>query len=489
MSVKRFVIVALVALILWPAAGWVFLYSTADRVAHNAEAAINDLVTQHSNWQLTTTQVNYQLGIIPAVQLHNASLHIPNLDEPLQISSATLTGRWYSLWLFSWLPDRVVIHHSQWIQSASEYTTADLTHAWAITEALPRLQAPFVRLRAIDIQQLDVTLYDPDTATLVDATVSAELSRVRGQEYQLQSIADLRGDGWVDHGFAELQMEWGLRRDDLPVRLISLDASLEVHSSSREFGIYRWEAQAEQLYMNPGTQHFEARDLIFSDARSLGRDEALPLETGVRWALINAEGTLATEPVSNAQEHWRAATVRRAQVERPRSEWVEDLQWIQQYDQWNTRAPGTTGRTEISWQARLNHPELRQVLVQLNQQQSSDNTLDRWRAEPANIAIDITGVQTNHVLRGRADALSDLNNRTLHLNRLELSEQSGNDTYWLYGHLRLDDNRLSFDDLIGAERGTVANPYQPLRFWADCYDQHDTSAVLSLMDCSASLRP
>src|SRR5690554_2003405 len=180
MSVKRFVIVALVALILWPAAGWVFLYSTADRVAHNAEAAINDLVTQHSDWQLTTTQVDYQLGILPAVQWHNASLHIPNLDEPLQISSATLTGRWYSLWLFSWFPDRVVIHHSQWIQTASEDTTADLTQAWAIAEALPRLQAPFVRLRAIDIQQLDVTLYDPDTATLVDATVSAELSRVRG---------------------------------------------------------------------------------------------------------------------------------------------------------------------------------------------------------------------------------------------------------------------------------------------------------------------
>ncbi|WLD58937.1 hypothetical protein NFC81_03895 [Salinispirillum sp. LH 10-3-1] len=488
MSVKRFVIVALVALILWPAAGWVFLYSTADRMAHQATAALHDLVIQHSDWQLTTTQVGYRLGIVPAVQLHNASLHIPGLDDPLQISNASLTGRWYSLWLFSWLPDRVVIHHGQWIQSASEQTAVDLTQAWAIAEALPRLQAPFVRLRAIDIQQLDVTLYDPDTATLVDATVSAELSRVRGQEYQLQSIADLRGDGWVDHGFAELHVEWGLRRDDLPVRLISLDANLEVHSSSREYGIYRWEAQAAQLYVNPTTQHFEARDLAYSEARSFGREESLPLETGVRWALINAEGTWAKVPVANAESRWRAATVRRAQVERPRSEWVEDLQWIQQYDQWNTRAPGTTGRTEISWQARLNHPELRQILVQLNQQQSSDNTLDRWRAEPANIAIDVTGQQTNHVLRGRADALSDLDNRTLHLNRLELSEQAGIDTYWLYGHLLLDDNQLSFDDLIGSERGTTANPYQSLRFWADCYDQHASSVVLSLMDCSASLR-
>lgn len=478
----RFIIVALCALVLWPAAGWFYLHGSGERIAHNADTTLQHLLAQHSDWQLTTSQVDYQPGLIPAVSLRNTELSIPGLDEPLQIGSARLTGRWYSLWLFSWLPDRVVVQQAQWMQSVSDQTHAELSHGWSIAKALPRLQAPFVHLRAIDIQQLDITLFDPKTATLVDAILSAEIRRKRGQEYQLQSIVDLRGDGWVDHGFAEVQMEWGLRRNDLPVRVINLEATLEVHSSTRAYGIYRWDAQADQLYLNPESKRFEARDLAYGQARSLGRDDALPIETGQRWALMQAQGT----PNEN---RWQAATVRRAIVEQPRSAWVEDLQWIQQYDNWNTRAVSTTGRTEISWQARLNHPELRQVLVQLNQQQSDGNTLDRWQAAPANVAIDITGQQTNHVLRGRADVLSDLAERTLHLTRLEMSEQAGNDTYWLYGHLLLDSNGLSFDDLIGPERGLDANPYRPPEFWADCYDQTDSSAVLSFMRCRASQRP
>lgn len=491
MRFRHLLIAGLLVLGFWPSAGWLWLHHQSDHLT----AQMNTWATEHlahlNESHRQPVEFTYRPRLLPQFTLQNSEFMLPVTAEPITIVSATLHARWYSLWVFRWLPQRLDIHQAHLLQPMAEDSQLTAADLWAILDGLPELESVFQVLPSMDVQQLNLTLYDPMTANLVDASIQAFVRRSKSNDYRLSSVVDIQGDGWVEHGFGELQAEWHLLADAssaASIHLQRVNAKLEVHSATRTYGIYRWDAHLEQVRVNPLARTFAAKEFSFSHGAAAGRAETEPHEIGERTAWLSMTG-------GNESADWSAEILRRANVVRPRSAWINDVIWSLQYEQWtpDSLSEHSIGRTEIGWQATLNHPHLARVLVQLNTPANSNRligtpSLTQWRAEPANVAIDITTTERNYVLRGRANAASNVDQHQLQLNNMALEEVFGRDAYWLYGHLYATPEGLSIDDLIGPERGTEANPQVEFPAWADCLGLTEQTMVSQILHCAAQYR-
>lgn len=496
MPYRRYVTISVVILMLWPTLGWLWLHQQGDRIAGNTAAWFSDHITQHLGTAWQSTEFVYQPGILPRLSLQNASFLLHGTSEPLSLTNATLRPRWYSPWVFQWLPQRLDIHQASLLLPVAQDSQLTEAELWVLLDQLPKLQPFFQTLPSLDVQQLKLTLYDPTTVDVADVTIQALLRRNKDQDYTLSLVADLQGDGWVEHGFGEIQSEWQLlpaassegSSATASINIQRLSAQLEVHSSTRTYGIYRWDTFIEQFKGNPQTRTFTAKEFATSQGATEGRDPTVPHEIGERAVWQGMTGGV------NPQD-WSAEILRRAHVVRPQSTWVTDLIWTLQYEQWSNTPESnqSIGRTEVGWQATVNHPLLSRVLVQLHTPAHSDRlsavpTLTRWQADGANVAIDIKTPQRNYVLRGQANALSDLDQHQLQLHNLALEEVAGQDAYWLYGHLNAIPEGLSMDDLIGPERGIQANPFVDFSTWANCIDPTESVMVIQILRCAEQHR-
>ena len=463
--------------IVWPLVGWLALYSQYERQTA-ADISLPTPVLEGTEFRLETGQTHLRLFPIPAIEMYNARIHVDGLDEPLRLAHATWRSRWYSPWVFQWLPERFIIRQGQLLQNAPLNDPELQKNVWSTIRLFHKSRALLGDFQALEIERFDITLFDPDTEHVVDLGLAGELRQTIGG-LELQSITDISGDGWVDHGFMRLHGRWTPAEDlDAPVLLQSVDAHLEFASLTRDFGLYQWSAEAENLRFNPAEETIRADYLVLGTGRSDGADTASHGEYGERTA-INQLVWRSDDPL------WRAANVQRAVAMQPHSETVSDVRWLLDSEQWRTGGNDQVGRTQLTWELNLHAQPLDQVRVQMIQAGGRAPSLDRWEGDNAEVTISAFSDQLTQSMTGWARASSDIGARTLAITDGEFTEsrQEG-DTLWLFGDLRIDREGMTLSDMSGTLRGESVERRESLATWLDCWSDWSPLLIAVITQCT-----
>ncbi len=466
--------------IVWPLIGWLALYSQYERQTA-AEMSLPTPVFEETAIRLETGRTHLRLFPIPAIELYNARVHVDGLDEPLRLAHATWRARWYSPWVFYWLPERFIIRQGQLLQDAP---LADINLQDSIRDGsryFHKSGAILGEFQALEIERFDLTLFDPDTEYVVDLALAGELRRTVGG-VELQSITDISGDGWVDHGFLRLHGRWTPAEDlQAPVLLQSLDAHLEFASLNRAFGLYQWSAEAENLRFNPDTESIRADYLVLGTGRSDGGDSADYREYGERTAINRLVWR-------GDDTYWQAEDLQRAVALQPHSERVSDVRWLLDSEQWRTGGSNQVGRTQLTWELNLRAQPLDQVRAQIIQAGGRASSLDRWEGDNAEVTISAISDQLTQSMTGWASVTSDLETGQLLITDGEFTEsRQAGDTLWLFGDLLVDDDTLTLNDMSGTLRGEPVYRQAGLETWLDCWGDWSPLLIAVITQCTEPL--
>lgn len=464
-------------LLVWPLLGWFALYTQFETAS--GEKGDLTLLADHPELTWSSEQITLRLFPVPRLELTNSTLSLRQLPEPLTVDLATWRARWYSPWAFQWLPDRLVVHQGSGIQPAELDQLPETDWAWQLTPLLRTADLWLKDLPAVEIESLALTLFDAEQDRFVDLRLAGELRRAGDGAMILQSITDLSGDGWVDHGFLRAHGRWRPESDSAqPLRIDNADLHLEFASTTQPFGNYQWSLEADTLTLTEQQQSAEADFLSWGVGQSAGTDNARHQETGHRTA-INHWRWSADDPL------WRAESIQHASALAPHDPTVDDIRWFMEADQWRLGGDEQVGRTQITWELNLNDDTLNRVRAQMIQAGGNAPTLGQWHGDYAELTLTVNSRLHDHQLSGFASVNSDMTNGILRIDDAELTEQrEQDDTLWLYLDAIASADGLSVSELSGSLDGNPRARSDSVAEWVDCYDTWSPLFSAILMDCA-----
>ena len=465
-------------LFLWPLVGWISLYAQYEHALQQDRVLPERVLNQHPDLTLSPGELQLQLIPLPSIRMTGVELSVEGLDESVRVQDATWRGQWYSAWLFHWVPDRFILHRASLIQDMDLSQELELTDAWDLLELMHQPEDLLSHLNAVDIQALSLTLVDPASENFVDVQISGELRRLANGDLALQSISDLSGDGWIDHGFVRLHGRWQPQPQGEPVRFSNLDTHLEFATSTRPYGFYQWSAEAEDLTVDGESRRISADQLILGQGRSEGTSDAPDEEHGERTRLLNLSWQ-ADDPL------WRAESVQRAAALAPHSADVQDIRWLLDSDHWRTGGSDQVGRTRLTWELNLRDDTLDQISLEAVQGGGYAQSLNEWRADYAELTLSVYGNGPTRSLSGWGAVNSDTGSGTIRLDNAEFTEQRGeSDTIWLYLDAEAGPGGLYLNDVTGSLRGEPVEHEASLTEWLDCYDAATTLLIAIVTYCT-----
>ncbi|TGG91073.1 hypothetical protein E4656_16900 [Natronospirillum operosum] len=470
-------IVVGVAGIVWPLIGWLALYSQYDRLK------VTDLVLPSnaigdSEIRLEPGLTHLRLFPIPAIEMYQANLHVEGLHEPIQLNHATWRARWYSPWTFYWFPERFIVHQGEVILDTDLEQEVAQDDIWALIRFFHKSRDLLIGFQALQIDRLDILLFDPLSEQVVDLTLSGELKKTLGG-VELQSFADITGDGWVEHGYLRLNGRWTPAEDlNAPLLMQSLDTHLEISSTTRDYGFYRWSAEAENLRFNPDGETIRADYLVLGSGYSEGTPAAPDQEFGQRTA-INELIWRSDTPM------WRADSVQHAAAQQPHHEQIRDIRWLLDSERWRIGSSSQTGRTELTWEVNLAGDAPEQIRMQAIQASGRAPSLNRWEGDNAEVTVSLISPQVTQSMTGWASIDSDISQRTLSITGAEFSEQRRQgDTIWLYGDILATPDGIALNDMTGTLRDTPIQVGQSLAEWLDCWGDWSPLLIAVITQCT-----
>ncbi|MCH8550516.1 MAG: hypothetical protein LAT62_01185 [Natronospirillum sp.] len=468
--------IALVVVV-WPLIGWLALYSQYERQTA-ADRFLTTFTIEGKDVQLEPGRTHLRFFPVPAIELYNARLHVEGLSEPVRLAHATWRSRWYSPWVFQWLPERFIVRNGQLLQDASLAGPESLDELWPLVRHFHQARDVLGDFQALEVEELSITLFDPDTENVLDLRVAGELRRTMGG-VELQSITDLSGDGWVDHGFLRLHGRWTpAEQFAAPLLLQSVDAHLEFTSLTREYGLYQWSADAENLRFNPEGGTIRADYLVLGTGRSDGTELAEAAEYGERTAINSLVWR-------DDETNWRADNVQRAVALQPHHSNIRDVRWLLDSDQWRTGGSDQVGRTQLTWEMNLAGQPVNQVRAQMIQAGGRAPSLDRWEADSAEVTLSVLSADMTQSMTGWGSVSSDVGAAELSITGGEFSEQrQEGDTLWLYGDFEITPQGMTLSDMSGTLRGSSTERQSSLEEWVSCWGDWSPFLIVVVTQCT-----
>lgn len=480
-SLRTATITLVALLLLWPVLGWFSLYSQFEQLTSDEESSLpGSMLEQTSGLSLSAPELRLGLVPIPRVEMTNAQLSLDGLEESIDIASATWRARWYSPWIFRWQPDRLLIHQGSTLQPADLATEKTWDDAWQLLGHLNAADYLLANHNAIEFERLNVTLFDAEVDRFVDLTVSGDLRRAGDGALVLQSITDMAGDGWIDHGFFRLHGRWQPTEDlEAEIQISDLDAHLEFASDTLEYGFYQWTVEAEDMNVDPVQRAISADFLLLGTGNQDGTPDAPHLEIGERTA-INHLRWQEDDPL------WRAESVQHASALNPHDDTISDIRWLIDADQWRLSGDDQVGRTQLTWELNLTDELLHRVRAQVIQSGGRAHSLREWSGDYAEVTISTVSQSHDQLLTGFAEVNSDIDAGTLSFVDAEFTEQRDEqDTLWLYMDADVSPQGLTLSDVSGSLSGDPQTRQATLAEWVDCYDTWSPLLSAIITDCAS----